>query len=646
MTRRILALALLLLPCALRAEETLGYYRFPAIHGDTIVFAAEGDLWRVDRRGGVATRLTTHPAEESNPAISPDGRTIAFSAAYEGPTEVYTMPIDGGLPARRTFEGEGRGGAVVVGWTPGGEILYATAHDTGLPGTELVRVDPATGRRTRVPLAQASEGAYTPDGKTLFFTRFAFQGSHTKRYKGGTAQSLWRFQEGDSEAVSLTTDKFEGTSRSPMLWRERIYFASDRDGTMNLWSMDETGKDLRQHTFHRGWDVTSPDLSEGRIVYQLGADLRIFDVAANQDAPVAIRLISDFDQMRETWVKKPVGFLTAARLSPDGNRIVITARGQVFVVPAKGGRIVEVTRKDGVRYREARFLPDGKSVFALSDETGEVEFWKFPANGVGKPEQLTADSKVLRWEGTPSPDGRWLAHHDKNQQLWLLDLKSRQQKRIAASTAAFGEFQDLAWSPDGRWLAWSIPESNSFNRIYLYQVETGKTVPLTSDRFNSTSPAWSRDGKWIYFLSDRSPQHARPLPLGVAPAGPLPHGDHRPLRRRPQEGHPLALPAAGRAPSREAQGQGRRGDARRERRRPGREGEGREGEGEGQGEGEREGRRTREKGEEAAPGGDRPRRPRLAAGTRSPCRPATTTRSRRARTISSGSPPSPAWRRT
>ncbi|PYQ61939.1 MAG: hypothetical protein DMF53_14235 [Acidobacteria bacterium] len=194
MTRRILALVLLLLPGALRAEERLGYYRFPAIHGDTIVFAAEGDLWRVDRRGGIATRLTTHPAEESNPAISPDGKTLAFSAAYEGPTEVYTMPIDGGLPVRRTFEGEGgRTGALVVGWTPGGEVLYATAHESGLPGTELARIDPATGRRTLVPLAQASEGVYTPDGKTLFFTRFAFQGSHTKRYKGGTAQSLWRY---------------------------------------------------------------------------------------------------------------------------------------------------------------------------------------------------------------------------------------------------------------------------------------------------------------------------------------------------------------------------------------------------------------------------------------------------------------------
>ncbi|HEY0512001.1 MAG TPA: S41 family peptidase [Thermoanaerobaculia bacterium] len=498
MTRRLLALAFLLLPCALRGEETLGYYRYPAIHGDTIVFAAEGDLWRVDRRGGVATRLTTHPAEESNPAISPDGRTIAFSAAYEGPAEVYTMPIDGGLPARRTFEGEK---AQVVGWTPGGEILYATAHDSRLPNTQLARIDPATGRRTLVPLAQASDGAYAPDGKTLFFTRFAFQGSHTKRYQGGAVQSLWRYREGDAEAVPLTAD-FAGTSKAPMLWQGRVYFVSDRDGTMNLWSMDENGKDLRQHTSHRGWDVTSPDLSDGRIVYQLGADLRTFDVAAGQDAPVAIHLISDFDQMRESWVKKPMEFLTSARMSPTGDRIVLTARGQVFVVPARQGRIVEVTRKAGVRYREARFLPDGKGVFAMSDESGEVEIWKFPANGVGAAEQLTRDGKVLRWEGEPSPDGRWIAHHDKNLQLWLLDLKTRAQKLVA--TAADGDIQDLAWSPDSRWLAWSVPGPNSFNRIYLYRVETGTTVAVTSDRFNSTSPTWSRDGKWLYFLSDRS----------------------------------------------------------------------------------------------------------------------------------------------
>jgi len=506
--QRLFAL-FLLLPCALRAEETLGYYRFPAIHGDTVVFAAEGDLWRVSRQGGTATRLTTHPGEESHPAISPDGRTIAFSATYEGPNEVYTMPIDGGLPVRRTFEGES---AKVVGWTPGGEVLYATEHYSGLPSNELARLDPATGRHGLLPLAQASDGFYTPDGKTLFFTRFAFQGSHTKRYHGGTAQNIWRFRDGDAEATLLNSDRYEGTSKEPMWWNGRVYFVSDRDGTMNLWSMDEQGGDLRQHTSHRGWDVTSPDLSEGRIVYQLGADLRIFDIAANQDAPLPIRLISDFDQMRETWTKKPMDFLTAADLSPEGDRIALTARGQVFVVPVKKERIVEVTRKPGVRYREARFMPDGKSVIALSDESGEVEVWKFAANGVGKPEQLTTDGKVLRWQAVPSPDGHWIAHHDKNQQLWLLDARTRKQTRIA--TSADGEFQDLAWSPDSHWLAWAVQGPNSFNRIFLYRVETGATVPLTTDRYNSWSPVWSKDGKWIYFLSDRSLKTLVPSPWG------------------------------------------------------------------------------------------------------------------------------------
>ncbi len=498
MKLRICALIFLLFPCALCAEETLGYYRFPAIHGDTVVFSAEGDLWRVGRQGGVAFRLTTHPAEEIHPAISPDGRTVAFSASYEGPVEVYTMPIDGGLPVRRTFEGEG---ARVVGWTPSGEVLYATSRFSGLPATQLVRLDAAANRKTLVPLAQASDGGYTPDGKTLFFTRFAFQGSHTKRYQGGTAQSLWRFRDGDAEATALTAD-FPGTSKEPMEWQGRIYFVSDRDGTMNLWSMAEAGSDLEQHTFHKGWDVASPDLSQGRIVYQLGADLRIFDVASNQDAPLPVRLVSDFDQMREQWVKEPMPFLSSADFSPTGDRVALTARGQVFVVPVKKGRIVEATRNPGVRYREARFLPDGKSLVALSDESGEVEVWKLPANGVGKPEQLTNDGKVLRWEAVASPDGRYIAHYDKNQQLWLLDTKTKKQARIATNTS--GNFQELTWSLDSRWLAYSTPGPNSFNRIFLYRADTGATVPLTSDRYNSWSPAWSQDGQWIYFLSDRS----------------------------------------------------------------------------------------------------------------------------------------------
>jgi tricorn protease len=497
---RLLSSAALLLwaAAASPAEAPVGYYRFPAIHGDVIVFAAEGDLWRVARTGGVAVRLTSHPGEESHPAVSPDGGTLAFSATYEGVTEVYTMPLAGGLPARRTFDGSG---GEVVGFAPDGALLYATGRYSTLPDSQLVRLDLASGERTVVPLAQAADGSYTPDGRTLFFTRLSFQGSHTKRYQGGTAQNIWKLADGAAEAVPLTGD-YPGTSKAPLWWQGRVYFVSDRDGTMNLWSMDEDGHDLRQHTHHQGWDVDSPSLSDGRIVYKLGADLRLFDVASGADGGLDIRIASDFDQARETWVKKPMDYLTSVALSPNGDRVALTARGQVFVAPAKQGRLVEVTRKPSVRYRRAAFMPDGKGLIALSDESGEVELWRLPANGVGQPEQLTRDATVLRWDAVPSPDGKWIAHHDKDRRLWLWSEEKKASTLIATSRT--GDFQDLAWSPDSRWLAYTAPAPNLFGQIFIYGIEGAKATPVTTERFDSGSAAWSPDGEFLYLLSDRN----------------------------------------------------------------------------------------------------------------------------------------------
>ena len=121
-------------------------------------------------------------------------------------------------------------------------------------------------------------------------------------------------------------------------------------------------------------------------------------------------------------------------MSPTGDRVVLTARGQVFVVPAQQGRIVEATRDKKVRYREGRFFPDGKSLLTLSDQSGEVEFWKVPANGVGDNTQLTTDGKVLRWDGIPSSDGKRIAHFDKDQQLWVYDI-ARSRTRGSPSAA-------------------------------------------------------------------------------------------------------------------------------------------------------------------------------------------------------------------
>ncbi len=486
-----------------------GYYRYPAIHDDFLVFTSEGDLYKVGIEGGVARRLTTHHGVEYRAAVAPDGETIAFSAHYEGPREVYTMPADGGLPVRRTFAGEH---SHVTGWTPDGKVIYTTRHFSTLPSWQLATIDLDTGEHEVIPLAQANDGCFSPDGETLFFTRLPVPGSHAKRYTGGAAQSIWVFREGEKEAEPLTAD-YPGTSRTPIWWENRIYFASDRDGTMNIWSMDESGGGLRQHTFHSGWDVKTPAHHAGRIVYQAGADLYVYDIAGDTDRLVPIRLASDFDQARERWVTGPVDYLTSAHVSPDGDRLVLTSRGRVFVAPVRQGRLVEATRRNGVRYRDARFMPDGENLLFLSDETGEYEFWMVAADGVGEPSRITGDAEVFRYEGVPSPDGRYIAYTDKNHELWVRNISGSRVLKVASSME--GDIFDLAWSPDSKWLAYVEGPANWNSQVKIYSLDKGAISEVTTDRAQSYSPAWSPDGRWIYFLSDRHFESVTRSPWGT-----------------------------------------------------------------------------------------------------------------------------------
>ena len=524
----------------------IGYYRFPAIHGHTLVFTAEGDLWRVSTEGGVAERLTSHPGQETHAAISPDGSLVAFCAEYEGAAEVYTMPLAGGTPVRRTFQGgASRGGPIVVGWTSDGKVLYSTAAESPLSEAQLATIDVSSGHRERVPLSEAADGAYDADG-VLYFTRLEFQGSHTRRYRGGTAQQIWKFAKGASEAVPLTRD-YPGTSKNPMWWQGRVFFLSDRDGTMNLWSMTGDGGSLQQLTHHGDFDILSASLSDGRIAYQMGANVWIYDVGSGTDAPVSIRLTSDFDQTRERWVESAPDWISSAHLSPSGDRVALTARGQVFVAPAGDGRLVEVTPTKHVRYRNARFFADGKSLLALSDSTGELEFWSLSTNGLGTPARLTRDATVLRWDGVPSPDGRFIAFYDKNYELWLFDRATGKDVRIAVSrTADLGE---LRWSPDSRWLAFVEPAVNTFTQIALYGIDKGTVTLVTSDRYNSRSPAWGRDGAWLYFLSDRNLVSLVEWPLGPARARAVLRPRRQDLRARASSRTPVTVRASGRIAS-------------------------------------------------------------------------------------------------
>ncbi|NYE62135.1 tricorn protease [Duganella sp. 1224] len=518
-------LALLLLSAGLLSSAAAAdaYYRYPALRGDTVVFTAEGDLWRTSAHGGQAQRLTTHPSAETNAAISRDGRWVAFSAAYEGAQEAYVMPLAGGLPKRITFE---NGAVTVLGWTAQGEVLVSMASGTG-PGRSYViaAVTPSDLQRRIFPLADANDAVLDDEGKTLYFTRngLALTNDNVKLYRGGAYAQLWRYDlGGNSEAVQLLASD-TGNNKRPMWWQGRLYFISDRGGSDNLWTMAPDGSDPRQLTSHSAWDVRNAAMGDGRIAYQLGADLHVLDLAANKDEKLAIDLVSDFDQQRTRQIRSPLETLTNVQIAGKVERIVLTARGRVSVAGTGAQRRVEIAIPEGARARDAVFSHDDKSVYAIVDSTGENEIWKFAADGSGKGEQLTRDGTNHRWKLYPSPDGRWLGHTDKKGRFWLLDLATKANTIIDdAGKTGVGDYEEILWSPDSKNLA--IVRAGSTEQreqIGLYNLADKQLHFVTSDRYTSRSPAFSPDGKWLYFLSARNFTLANGSPWGDRNMGPV-----------------------------------------------------------------------------------------------------------------------------
>ena len=485
-----------------------GYYRFPDIHDDRIVFCAEGDLWTVSIEGGVARRLTTHPEEEFLPYFSQDGQTISFSASYEGPIELYTIPVDGGKTKRWTYESSS---SISAGWSPQGDLLYTTTEYNKKPDERMIRIDQETKSKIHIPLDQASEGVYGGNGNTLYFVRPADHNNVTKRYKGGTGRQIWKFMEGSQEAIKLTRD-YTGESHHPLWYNSRIYFLTDRDGMMNVWSMNEDGGDLKQHTEHTDFDVRHANLHDGKIVYQKAADLWLYNIDTDQSTQLEIRLASDLDHLREKWEENPSQYITSVRPDSTGEKIVITARGRLFVVPAKAGRTISFTDKSDVRYRSAGFSHDGKMVLALSDQSGEFEFVELPADGIGDDNTLTSDGEVLRYQGLPSPNGKWIAYNDLENNLYILNKETGNSQKISTNQEGI---YDFSWSQDSRWLAFVQSALNNMAQIWIHHVEGGDQFALTTDRANSMSPRWSPDGQFIYFISDRNFQTIVRSPWGA-----------------------------------------------------------------------------------------------------------------------------------
>ena len=499
---RVVLMGVLCIASAASARS--GYYLFPALHDHTIVFEAEGDLWSVADSGGTAHRLTTSSGGEAFPRFSPDGTWIAFTGEYDGNPDVYVIPADGGEPRRLTWHPEVD---QVIDWTPDGKsILYRSrAANQTTSGFEwhLFTVPVGGGEPTMLPIGWAARLAIGHNGLWAF-NRSSVETRTWKRYRGGTSPGIWVGDPNRRDFKEVT--KFAGPSAFPMWVGARIFFLSDQGGTGNLWSMNADGSDAKRETKFGDYDVRWPSVaSDGRIVFSMAGDLYVF--GAGGAKKVAIDLPTERLRAR-TRYSDAARDLSSFDLSADGDRLAIGTRGEVFSVAVKDGVTLPVTRGSAARERGASYSADGKTLAYISDASGEEDIRVIDAWGRGKPRVVVADGG---WHFPPalSPDGKWLAYGNHEQKLYVVSAAGGAPKLVDHSTQA--EIREYAWSPDGRYLAYTFALPTDFPQIKLYDVQTGKTVAVTGGTTIDYSPAWDPEGRYLYFLSDRA---ANPVPDG------------------------------------------------------------------------------------------------------------------------------------
>ncbi|MBB1389322.1 PD40 domain-containing protein [Shewanella sp. SG44-6] len=503
-----------------------GYYRAPALHDQTLVFTAEGDLWTTElnqnQNQTKASRLTSLTAEELDATISKDGKWVAYTANYEGATEVYVMPIEGGVAKRVSFENSR---VRLQGWTASGEVLYSTDNAFGPANFWVLKtVDPQTLTITDLPLADAVEGTIDDKGEYVYFTQFGLQvsGDNVKVYRGGAKGEIWRYKLGSKQEAQQLTATHDGSVKQPMLSNGRVYFVSDQSGNDNIWSMTVDGKDFIQHTKYTDWQVRDAQLNNGRIVFQQGADIKLLNLANFTESTLDIELTSDFTHRREQWVNDPMDYATSTVFSHQGDNVVITARSHVAIASNDGRRLVQIDSPADSRVRDALLSDDGKWVYAISDASGEQEIWQYPADGSAGAKQLTKDGSTLRTSLSLSPNGRYLVHDDYMGNVWLYDLSRNNNQKIIQNGEGLGPYQDITWSGDSQFIALTKAEIGKQRpQIVLYSINESKAQTLTSDKYESFSPSFSHDGKWLYFLSNREFKATPDSPWGDRNMGPI-----------------------------------------------------------------------------------------------------------------------------
>ncbi len=502
----VLAAGVGLLPASAAAQTKL--LRFPDIDGDRVAFCYAGDIWAAPVKGGSATRLTAHPGLELFPKFSPDGKWIAFTGQYEGDEQVYAIPAEGGqprqltyYPARGPFPPRGGYDNQVMGWTPDGvSIVFRSQRDADGVRSEgqLFTVPVKGGLAKALAMPTSGAGDFSPDGKRIAYSPLFRDFRTWKRYEGGWAQDLYVYDFATNDAKPFATSK--RTERDPMWIGDAIYFASDRDGTLNLYSWDGKTEAVTKLTSSATWDVRWPSSdSVSRIVYELNGELRVFDVKAKADQPLSIFVPNDGVAMRPSRYSAEKN-VEDFELSPKGERALFVARGDVFTVPIENGPTRNLTATSNAHDKGARWSPDGKRIAFLSDRTGEDEIWLVDQAG-GKPEQVTKGGEGMRYAPEWSAEGTHLAFSDKDGKLFVLTLADGKVVEVADDERAM--IRDYAWSPKGAHLAFSMTDANESRSIHIWSATDGKDHRVTDELFNEEAPTWDPEGEFLFYVSDR-----------------------------------------------------------------------------------------------------------------------------------------------
>jgi tricorn protease len=470
----------------------LGYLRQPSIGGGTIVFVCDDDLWSVDADGGAARRLTAGLGEPSTPSLSPDGRWLAYVSRDEQHPEVYLMPAEGGPARRMTWLGPD---VLVRGFTPDGRILFVTTY--GQPFFRNYRawtLGTEGGLPVLLPYGQVNHLSYGP-GKAKVIGRNTSDPARWKRYRGGTAGHLWVDAEGDNRFRRMT--ELAGNITCPMWLGSRIYFLSDYEGVGNLYSCLPDGVDLKRHTDHSHFYARHAATDGARIVYQCGAEIRLFDPVSDTTRRVEIRVPAHRTQAARRFVPA-ADHLEDVDLHPQGHSLAAVARGKHFSFALWEGAVRQQGAAQGVRYRMARWLADGKAQVVVNDASGDERIELVEAGGtrefdwdVGRVVALAA-----------SPKGRRIAIANHRNELLVGDLEAGQL--ALADRSDCGRSEDLAWSPDGAWIAYPFWTSARHCAIKLYEVATGRTQLVTRPEFRDSAPAFDPSGRYLYFVSIRT----------------------------------------------------------------------------------------------------------------------------------------------